>query len=185
MRRRRKQRQEADRPTQKGTARISLPIATNERQRIGDLLVAQNLVDSGQLAAALNLQQSSGRQLGAILVEQGLIDPRVLTQALATQLGLPTIDLRQERPTAEAMALVPEDAARRHMFVPMRLTEGVLDVAVADPAAAAVLAELPVAEVRMYLAPARERAVRSRHPLSRARRRRRRNRAAVGRSHTT
>ena len=65
-----------------------------------------------QLSAALNLQQESGRQLGAILVEQGLLDARVLTQALATQLGLPTIDLRRERPTDEALEMVAEDIAR-------------------------------------------------------------------------
>ena len=44
-----------------------------------------------------------------------LLDQRVLTQALARQLGLPTIDLRRERPTDEALAiglvdrLVPAD----------------------------------------------------------------------------
>jgi len=159
VKRHRKNTNEADAAATTAVARISSPIAVGERQRIGDLLLSQNLVDPTQLSAALNLQRASGRQLGAILVEQGLLDPRVLTQALAAQLGLPTIDLRQERPTAEAMALVPEAVARRLMLVPMRLIDGVLDVAVADgadPAVAEQLAQLPVTEVKMYLAPSRD-----------------------------
>ena len=89
-------------------AELTAMIAAGERARLGDVLVAENLITPEQLAAALNLQRSSGRQLGAILVEQGVLDPRVLTQALATQLGLPTIDLRRERPTDEALELVDE-----------------------------------------------------------------------------
>ena len=96
------------------------------------------------------------RPLGRLLVEQGLLDARVLTQALATQLGLPTIDLRRERPTPEALALIPESVAREHRIMPMRLYDDVLDVAVADGASAAVreqLAHLPVSAVNIYLAP--------------------------------
>ncbi|MGE0138968.1 MAG: GspE/PulE family protein [Ilumatobacteraceae bacterium] len=127
-----------------------------ERARLGDVLVAENLVLPEQLSAALNLQQESGRQLGAILVDQGLLDARVLTQALATQLGLPTIDLRRERPTDDALAIVPEEIARRHNIVPMRLVDDVLDVAIADgsdPAVRDALALLPVDEVNIHLAP--------------------------------
>jgi len=127
-----------------------------ERARLGDVLVSNNFVLPEQLSAALNLQQESGRQVGAILVEQGLLDARVLTQALATQLGLPTIDLRRERPTSEALAMIPESVAREHHIVPMRLYDGTLDVAVADGASPVVreqLALLPVSAVNIYLAP--------------------------------
>lgn len=130
--------------------------SAGERARLGDVLVAENLVMPDQLSAALNLQQESGRQLGAILVEQGLLDARVLTQALATQLGLPTIDLRRERPTEEALEIVPESIARAHAIVPMRLIDDVLDVAIADgadPAVRAALEALPVDEVNIHLAP--------------------------------
>jgi type IV pilus assembly protein PilB len=142
-----------------GPARQALVTAmksTAERARLGDVLVAENMVMPEQLSAALNLQQESGRQLGAILVEQGLLDARVLTQALATQMGLPTIDLRRERPTDEALRIVPEVVARHHNIVPMRLVDGVLDVAIADgadPAVREVLEGLPVDEVNIHLAP--------------------------------
>ncbi len=131
-------------------------IEAGQRARLGDVLVSENLVMPEELSAALNLQQESGRQLGAILVEQGLLDQRVLTQALARQLGLPTIDLRVERPTDEALEVVPEATARQFDIVPMRLVDDVLDVAIAngsDPAVREALERLPVSAVNIYLAP--------------------------------
>ncbi|MEZ5249412.1 MAG: GspE/PulE family protein [Ilumatobacteraceae bacterium] len=145
-----------DADTAAPVAQVTAPIAPGQRTRLGDVLVSENLVTPDQLSASLNLQQESGRQLGAILVEQGLLDQRVLTQALARQLGLPTIDLRIERPSDEALAAVPEEMARRHEIVPMRLVDGVLDVAIADgndPAVREALAGLPVREVNIHLAP--------------------------------
>ncbi len=130
-------------------------ISAAQRARLGDVLLSEQALSPEQLAGALNLQMESGRQLGAILVEQGMLDSHALTQALATQLGLPTVDLRRERPTAEALTVVSEEVARRFQIVPMRLTNGALDVAVADGSSAAVreaLARLNVDEVHVYLA---------------------------------
>ena len=140
----------------RSAAEVTAPIAPAQRSRLGDVLVAENLVTPDQLSASLNLQQESGRQLGQILVEQGLLDARVLTQALARQLGLPTIDLRRERPTDEALAIVPEDVARRFEIVPMRVVDDVLDVAISngsDPGVREALAALPVRAVNIHLAP--------------------------------
>jgi type IV pilus assembly protein PilB len=137
-------------------AQVTTMIEAGQRARLGDVLVSENLVTPEQLSASLNLQQESGRQLGAILVEQGLLDQRVLTQALARQLGLPTIDLRRERPTDEALAIVPEATARKYVIMPMRLVDDVLDVAIAngaDPAVREALERLPVNAVNIYLAP--------------------------------
>ncbi|MEO5900413.1 MAG: ATPase, T2SS/T4P/T4SS family [Ilumatobacteraceae bacterium] len=137
-------------------ADVTPMISVASRSRLGDVLVSEHALLPEQLASALNLQMDSGRQLGTILVEQGLLSSRALTQALASQLGLPTVDLRKERPTPEALALVPEAVARRFHIVPMRLKDDVLDVAVADGSSDAVrsaLAKLDVSTVNVYLAP--------------------------------
>ena len=143
-------------PAPSAAARVTSMITAGARTRLGDLLLAQNVLLPEQLTNALNLQGESGRQLGAILVDQGLIDSRTLTDALATQLGLPTIDLRAVRPTAEALAIVPEDLARRLRIVPIRVSGDTLEVAVADAADSTVheaLARLRVDHVRVFLAP--------------------------------
>ncbi|TPW10080.1 MAG: gspE [Acidimicrobiaceae bacterium] len=115
--------QEDPSPVIIATAALSEMIAPEARTRLGELLLSGHMLTPEQLSAALNLQQESGRQLGAILVEQGLVDPRLLTQALSTQLGLPTIDLRRETPTEEALQKVPEATAREFRIMPIRLVD--------------------------------------------------------------
>ena len=140
-------------------ARVTPVVPIEGRARLGDVLISEHRLQPEQLAGALNLQEESGRQLGAILVEQGMLDARALTSALATQFGLQTVDLRGVRPMAEALALVDENVARRLGIVPMRLTNGVLDVAIANGSSLAVreaLARLDVGEVNVFLAPAED-----------------------------
>lgn len=137
-------------------ATVSPMISLAARQRLGEVLLAERALQPEALSAALNLQMESGRKLGAVLVEQGVVDQRTLTHALATQLGLPTVDLRTERPTAEALDAVPEAFARQHGVVPLRLVDGVLDVAVADatdPTLSEALATMPARSVNIFLAP--------------------------------
>ncbi len=138
------------------TAQVTPMISPGARTRLGDVLLSEQTVLPEQLAGALNLQRESGRQLGTILVEQGLLDSRSLTRALATQLGLPTIDLRNVRPTPEALTFISEDVARRLRVVPLRLNDNALDVAIADGSSEIVrdtLARLDVDHVNLYLAP--------------------------------
>jgi type IV pilus assembly protein PilB len=137
-------------------AAVTAMTTPESRARLGDVLVSAEALTPEELADALNLQAASGRQLGAILVDQGVVDSNALTQALATQLGIPVVDLRRERPTAEALAIVDELVARRYGIVPLRLTDGVLDVALADasnPEILRTLEALPVGSVNLHLAP--------------------------------
>jgi type IV pilus assembly protein PilB len=131
-------------------------ISAESRSRLGDVLLSDQSVLPEQLAEALNLQKESGRQLGAILVEQGLLDARSLTRALATQQGLPTVDLRTVRPTAEALACVSEEIARQLRIVPLQLNDGTLDVAISDGTSEVIreaLTRLKVDHVSIFLAP--------------------------------
>ena len=142
------------RPT--GPAQVTSTIAPDRRKQLGEVLLDDHGLAREQLWAALNHQAESGGRLGAILVQQGLIDAHVLNKALATQFGLPTVDLRREKPSTAALAVLPEALARQHGIMPLRLVEGVLDVAVADGSdleTRAVLTGLPVIMVNVYQAP--------------------------------
>ncbi len=143
-------------------------IEAGSRTRLGDLLLSAKALSPDQLAGALDLQKESGRQLGTILVEQGHLSARALTQAIATQLGLPAIDLRTVRPSPEALALISEELARRLGVVPLQLSNDTLDVAISDDfkfssgevrsgtAVRDAMSQLNVAEVKLFLAPAED-----------------------------
>lgn len=65
------------------------------RQRLGDLLLAQDLVDIETLHTAVLEQQRTGERLGQILCRSQAITPMQLTQLLADQYHLPRIDESQ------------------------------------------------------------------------------------------
>ena len=157
MSRRSRQREPVLTPVRAPAAELTPTTSVGARTRLGDVLVARNIVLPEQLTGALNLQIESGRQLGSILVEQGLLDPRTLTEALATQFGLPTVDLRGVRPAADALAFVNAETARRLRIVPLRVAGDTLDVAIADGGSNTVrdaLARLDIEHVNIFLAEA-------------------------------
>lgn len=62
-------------------------------RRLGDVLIARNLITKDELWTALGDQAESGRKLGEILVDRCLLDPTDLDDALTTQMNLLFLDL--------------------------------------------------------------------------------------------
>jgi len=56
-------------------------------KKLGEILIANNLVSEQQLLAALSVQENSRKPLGEILIEQGYIPREKLEAALAKQFG--------------------------------------------------------------------------------------------------
>ncbi len=56
-------------------------------KKLGEILIANNLVSEQQLLAALSVQENSKKPLGEILIEQGYVPREKLEAALAKQFG--------------------------------------------------------------------------------------------------
>jgi type IV pilus assembly protein PilB len=96
-------------------------------------LLADRLINEGQLLRALELQPMSSRRLGRVLIDLGALDEDRLTAVLADHLGVPVADLRKEAVDFEVAQLVPEEFARRHAVLPIRREAGGIAVAMEDP----------------------------------------------------
>jgi len=117
---------------------VSMPLATDAvpvptRRFLGEILVDSGLLTREQLDDALLKQRVSGKRLGTLLVELGAVDERDLATALGEHFGVAVIDLRRRASTPEAVQLLPESSARSLLALPLRLMDGTLEVAVADP----------------------------------------------------
>jgi type IV pilus assembly protein PilB len=117
---------------------VSTPVqaalpAQQAAPRLGERLLAQRLINEGQLRRALELQPQTSRPLGTVLVELGALDEDRLTAVLGEHLEIPVADLRREAVDPDAAQLVPAEFARRHVLLPIRREEGGLAVAMADP----------------------------------------------------
>jgi type IV pilus assembly protein PilB len=122
---------------------------------LGELLVGAQLITHAQLAEALLQQSASGKRIGALLVAEGAVDERDLAQALSDQLKIPFVNLSQQAPKAEAIALLPESVARANIAIPIDVDEQGITIVVADPNEETQerLAAATQRQVRLVIAP--------------------------------
>jgi type IV pilus assembly protein PilB len=101
--------------------------------RLGEVLLAEGIIDERQLAIALDAQRSSAAPLGMVLVNQGAIHEDKLTAVLSAHLGVPIADFRHIEVDADVARLVPADFARRNHVLPVARDNGHIAVAMSDP----------------------------------------------------
>jgi adsorption protein B len=125
------------------------------RRRLGDLLLENRLLNVAQLRQALASQQQNGRQLGQVLTALGYISEQDLLAVLGRQLGVPVCNLNERMIEPAWLERLPRQVAEKSLVLPVRLAEGVLEVACAQPNAMGLrqrLEELWGCPVRMNLA---------------------------------
>jgi type IV pilus assembly protein PilB len=104
------------------------------RVPLGTILLEDGAITTGQLELALGEVELRGIRLGQVLIEHEAIGERALAIALARQAGLSFIDLHVTEIDQAVATLLPEQFARQHGALPIRLLEGdAVLVAVADP----------------------------------------------------
>jgi MSHA biogenesis protein MshE len=108
-------------------------MARPEKIRLGDLLVQQKLISQAQLMEALEKQRQSGRKLGRVLVENSFVTEDEISGAIARQLQIPFLDLRQVHVRPEIVRLLPEQLARRFRAIVLEQRDERVLVAMADP----------------------------------------------------
>ncbi|MFM2078219.1 MAG: hypothetical protein RJA49_2109 [Actinomycetota bacterium] len=111
-------------------------------QRLGDLLADRGVISHEQLREALLSQGAKGQRLGATLVQLGLLSERELAEALAEQSGLLLVDLAHESVDRDVAMLLSESDAKRLVAIPIGREGERVDVAVADPYAEGIQAQL-------------------------------------------
>ena len=83
------------------------------RRRLGELLVETGLLPGDKLADVLEAQKGTGKRLGQILMEMGFLSEEEIAFALAMQLKMPFIDLRDYEIQSEVVEYIPEEICRK------------------------------------------------------------------------
>src|SRR6266446_4412681 len=102
-------------------------------RRLGDLLVAEGLINQEQLQRALQAQKGTTEKLGSLLVRLNLVDEDKLVGFLSKQYGIPSVTLSQLDIDPDVLKLVPAQMARKYEIVPVERKGNVLTLAMADP----------------------------------------------------
>jgi type IV pilus assembly protein PilB len=102
-------------------------------ERIGELLVKENLLSAEQLTKAREQAASKGQRLGAQITQLGFLDESELTDFVAKQYGVPSINLGEFDIDPEVVQLIPHEVAEKHNVVPVNRAGSTLILATADP----------------------------------------------------
>lgn len=106
---------------------------SQQRIRIGDLLVAQQVITPDQLDNALAEQKKTGHKLGRQLIGMGYVEENTLLSLLSKQLNYPFIELKQFRFDKSLVQLLPEALSRRYRIVVLRRDNDGLLLGMSDP----------------------------------------------------
>src|SRR2546430_10356394 len=111
-------------------------IATLQRKPLGQLLLSKGLLKQEQLERALEEQKRSNHQklLGEVLVELRLCTEDQITEALAQAYGVPYARISPRIADPKIIAALPKEFLEKHQVLPLFLVEGMLTVAVPEPA---------------------------------------------------
>ncbi len=102
--------------------------------RIGEILVASNVITETQLEQALKFQQKDGGLLGDVLIRKNFITEADIIKALCTQMDIPFIeDLKALDIEPTLVSAIPLNYAKSREIIPMKISNGELIVAVSDP----------------------------------------------------
>jgi len=111
-------------------------------RRLGEFLVARRVLSRDALDELLAREAAEGVDLRTLLVDGEVVSEQDLTAAVASELGVPYVDLAERSILSDVWGLVPEDLARGYLAVAVERRDGAVVVAMDDPSDEQVQAAL-------------------------------------------
>jgi type IV pilus assembly protein PilB len=112
-------------------------------KRIGQILLEKKILTRDQIETVIEAQRKKPEVLfGQIAMDLDLINDEQLAEALADQMGMQMISIRELVIAPEVLSFVTEPMAQLYRIVPIAFRDNVLTVAMCDPQKLATLDEL-------------------------------------------
>lgn len=108
-------------------------MSEHKKGSMGAILSACNIINEGDIAAALEEQGRTGARFGEALITLGIVTQEDIDWALSNQLDLPYIRLKVDMIDPDAVRLVPAAMARKFNLIPLIKAGGELSIAISDP----------------------------------------------------
>ncbi len=101
--------------------------------RLGELLVRNEIINEDQLKRASEEQKRNGGRLGSALIKLDFLDEQTLTNFLAKQYGVPFVDLENMELDSSVVNHVPSEVAQKYQIIPIERIGSTLKIAMCDP----------------------------------------------------
>ena len=103
-----------------------------EDKQLIEFIVDSGLVSRSEIEAAKTQAEKEGKSLGKFLVTQGKLTDDELRRMQAYVLGIPFVDLKDQRLDLGVLSLIPEPIARTHNIIAFKKSADSLEVAMLD-----------------------------------------------------
>jgi len=104
-----------------------------DSEQLISFLVDTKMVSKDDLEMAKSLAEEQKKTLSEVLINNGKISEDDYRRVNAYLLGIPFVDLKQEKISKDILSLIPEPIARKHNIVAFNKSEAGLEVAMLDP----------------------------------------------------
>ncbi|HEX4869066.1 MAG TPA: PilT/PilU family type 4a pilus ATPase [Acidimicrobiales bacterium] len=111
-------------------------------RRLGEFLVSRRVLSRDALEELLSREATEGVQLSHLLTLEEIVSSHDLMAAVASELGVPFVELAEQTILPDLWALVPEDLARGYLAVALERRPSGVIVAMEDPGDDQVVAAL-------------------------------------------
>jgi type IV pilus assembly protein PilB len=108
-------------------------MAKGLKEELIQILLDAELLTQEQLDEALKIQKEKKGKLRDILISKKFVNQNDLMAALSQKLGIPPISLKKVKINKDIVGLIPEELARRYIFMPVSKIGNTLTIAMADP----------------------------------------------------
>jgi len=113
---------------------LSAPLRQEPRKRLGQIFIEQGLLTEISVRRLVEHAKNKGIRLGELLEVIGLITPDELAEALAIQYRCRKIvDFARHAYPSAMLRVIPMDMAVKNTVFPLKMEDGKLALAVADP----------------------------------------------------
>lgn len=103
-------------------------------KRIGELLIEEGIISEDTARRTAEGQKVLyNRRFGDLLIEQNMASENDVARVLSKQYRLKFVDVNTLRVMPEAVLSVPEDMARKHVILPVSITNKILTAVISDP----------------------------------------------------
>ncbi len=101
--------------------------------RLGQALVSEGYLPEETVAPLVAEASGGGERLGILLVARGLVGGDVIASVLGKLSEIPAVDITAQQPADDAMAAIPDAAAREYEVVGYKISGDQIAVAFAEP----------------------------------------------------
>jgi hypothetical protein len=112
------------------------------KKKIGDILIANGLIDRKTLDEALAHQKRYGDNITQHLIAHGHLKEEDLAKCISVQFGYPYLPLRAYDVPSEIIKLVPEAIVKKHWLIPVDKIQNIITLVMVDPFDEAALSEV-------------------------------------------